>query len=83
MICLELAAVFCSGASAHSFDTTIGVGCRSNLCDSPGFAVGLEHEVQGTIRKGAEWMVAWSQVKVPVFTVLMRRSFGVGGSVAA
>jgi hypothetical protein len=53
---------------------------RRNLCDNPGFAVGLEHEVRGTIRKGAEWMVAWSHITVPVFTVLMRRSFGVGGS---
>ena len=51
-----------------------------NLCDNPGFAVGLEHEIQGTIRKGAEWMVAWSQANIPVFTVIMRRSFGVGGN---
>jgi acetyl/propionyl-CoA carboxylase alpha subunit/acetyl-CoA carboxylase carboxyltransferase component len=49
-----------------------------NLCDNPGFAVGLEHELRGTIRKGAQWMVAWSQAKMPVFTVIMRRSFGVG-----
>lgn len=51
-----------------------------NLVDNPGFAVGLEHEVNGTIRKGAEWMVAFAQVKVPIFTVLMRRSFGVAGN---
>jgi acetyl-CoA carboxylase carboxyltransferase component len=51
-----------------------------NLCDNPGFAVGLEHEVAGTIRKGGEWMVAFAQTKVPIFTVLMRRSFGVAGN---
>ncbi len=51
-----------------------------NLVDNPGFAVGLEHEAAGTIRAGGEWMVAFSQVKVPVFTVLMRRSFGVAGN---
>ena len=28
-----------------------------NLVDNPGFAVGLEHEVAGTIRKGGEWMI--------------------------
>ncbi len=28
-----------------------------NLVDNPGFAVGLEHEIAGTIRKGAEWMI--------------------------
>ncbi len=51
-----------------------------NLVDNPGFAVGLEHEINGTIRKGGEWMVAFAQVKVPIFTVLMRRSFGVAGN---
>jgi acetyl/propionyl-CoA carboxylase alpha subunit/acetyl-CoA carboxylase carboxyltransferase component len=51
-----------------------------NLVDNPGFAVGLEHEMAGTIRRGAEWMVAFAQVSVPIFTVLMRRSFGVAGN---
>ncbi|HEY5647833.1 MAG TPA: carboxyl transferase domain-containing protein, partial [Pseudomonadales bacterium] len=51
-----------------------------NLVDNPGFAVGLEHELAGTIRKGGEWMVAFAQAKVPVFTVVMRRSFGVAGN---
>ncbi len=51
-----------------------------SLIDNPGFAVGLEHEIAGTIRKGGEWMVAFAQVNVPIFTVLMRRSFGVAGN---
>jgi acetyl/propionyl-CoA carboxylase alpha subunit/acetyl-CoA carboxylase carboxyltransferase component len=51
-----------------------------NLVDSPGFAVGLEHEIKGTIRKGGEWMVAFAQVRVPIFSVIMRRSFGVAGN---
>ena len=51
-----------------------------NLVDNPGFAVGIEHEVAGTIRKGGEWMVAFAQASVPIFTVLMRRSFGVAGN---
>jgi len=51
-----------------------------NLVDNPGFAVGLEHEITGTIRKGGEWMVAFAQVQVPIFTVVMRRSFGVAGN---
>ncbi|MFP6837732.1 MAG: carboxyl transferase domain-containing protein, partial [Pseudomonadales bacterium] len=51
-----------------------------NLVDSPGFAVGLEHEIAGTIRKGATWMIAFAQVSVPIFTVIMRRSFGVAGN---
>ena len=32
-----------------------------NLVDNPGFAVGVEHEIAGTIRKGGEWMVAFAQ----------------------
>ena len=51
-----------------------------NLVDNPGFAVGLEHETTGTIRRGGEWMIAFAQVRVPIFTVLMRRSFGVAGN---
>ncbi|MEM7001604.1 MAG: carboxyl transferase domain-containing protein, partial [Pseudomonadota bacterium] len=51
-----------------------------NLIDNPGFAVGLEHEMASTIRKGGEWMVAFAQIKVPIFSVLMRRSFGVAGN---
>ena len=51
-----------------------------NLVDNPGFAVGIEHEMAGTIRKGGEWMVAFAQLQVPIFTVLMRRSFGVAGN---
>ena len=34
----------------------------------------------GTIRKGGEWMIAFAQVAVPIFTVIMRRSFGVAGN---
>ena len=51
-----------------------------NLVDNPGFAVGIEHEIAGTIRKGGEWMIAFAQVQIPIFTVLMRRSFGVAGN---
>jgi acetyl-CoA carboxylase carboxyltransferase component len=31
-------------------------------------------------RKGGEWMIAFAQVAVPIFTVIMRRSFGVAGN---
>ncbi len=51
-----------------------------NLIDNPGFAVGLEHERTGAIRAGGQWMVAFAQVTVPLFTVVMRRSFGVAGN---
>ena len=40
-------------------------------------------ETNATIRKGATWMVAFAQVQVPIFTVLLRRSFGVAGNYMA
>ena len=43
-------------------------------------AVGIEHERTATIRKGGEWMIAFAQVSIPIFTVIMRRSFGVAGN---
>ncbi len=51
-----------------------------NLVDNPGFAVGIEHEMASTIRRGGTWMIAFAQTRVPIFTVLMRRSFGVAGN---
>jgi acetyl/propionyl-CoA carboxylase alpha subunit/acetyl-CoA carboxylase carboxyltransferase component len=51
-----------------------------SLVDNPGFAVGLEHEIAATIRRGAHWMIAFAQAEVPIFTVIMRRSFGVAGN---
>jgi acetyl-CoA carboxylase carboxyltransferase component len=51
-----------------------------NLVDNPGFAVGIEHEMAGTIRKGGEWMIAFAQMTMPIFTVIARRSFGVAGN---
>ncbi len=51
-----------------------------NLVDNPGFAVGVEHEQSGTIRAGGEWMIAFAQTVVPIFTVIVRRSFGVAGN---
>ena len=51
-----------------------------NLVDNPGFAVGKEHEIASTIRWGGQWMIAFAQARIPVFTVLMRRSFGVAGN---
>ncbi|MGE0487210.1 MAG: carboxyl transferase domain-containing protein [Gammaproteobacteria bacterium] len=51
-----------------------------SLVDNPGFAVGLEHEIAATIRRGGHWMIAFAQAEVPIFTVIMRRSFGVAGN---
>ena len=51
-----------------------------NLVDNPGFAVGIEHEQAATIRAGGRWMVAFAQTRVPVFTIVLRRCFGLAGN---
>ena len=63
-----------------------------SLIDNPGFAVGLEHEIAGTIWKGGEWMVAFAQVKCRssgvdagfgVAVTTLRRRWGARRCVAA
>ncbi|MEZ5924663.1 MAG: carboxyl transferase domain-containing protein [Hyphomicrobiaceae bacterium] len=49
------------------------------LADVPGFMVGPEAERAGTLKFASEAVRAIQQTKVPVFTVQVRRSFGLGG----
>ncbi len=51
-----------------------------NLVDQPGFAVGVQAEVEATIRRGVTAIAALYQLTVPVFTVILRRAFGVAGA---
>jgi hypothetical protein len=51
-----------------------------NLVDNPGFRGRLEHEMAGTIRAAASGWSPSRRSRVPIFTVLMRRSFGVAGN---
>ncbi|THH30561.1 hypothetical protein EUX98_g3627 [Antrodiella citrinella] len=50
-----------------------------NLVDQPGFAIGSAAEKSATIRFGASAMSALYSARVPVFTVILRRAFGVAG----
>ena len=52
-----------------------------SLMDEPGFMIGSEAEKAGTIRYGVEAIFAVQQSRVPWFTVLMRKSFGVAAGV--
>jgi acetyl-CoA carboxylase carboxyltransferase component len=62
-----------------------------SLMDEPGFMIGTQAEQQATIRHGLAAIFAVQQTRVPWFTVIVRRSFGVaagchlgpGGVVAA
>ncbi|EIW74330.1 propionyl-CoA carboxylase [Coniophora puteana RWD-64-598 SS2] len=54
-----------------------------NLVDQPGFAVGSAAEHTATIRHGASAMAALWNASVPLYTVIMRRAFGVAGGAFA
>ncbi|KXN80937.1 Propionyl-CoA carboxylase beta chain, mitochondrial [Leucoagaricus sp. SymC.cos] len=54
-----------------------------NLVDQPGFAVGSVAEKMATIRHGAAALAALYQASVPIFTIIIRRAFGVAGSAFA
>jgi acetyl-CoA carboxylase carboxyltransferase component len=51
-----------------------------NLVDVPGFLIGKQSEVEGTIRHGSRALAALYQAQVPWCSVLVRRAFGVAGA---
>jgi acetyl-CoA carboxylase carboxyltransferase component len=51
-----------------------------NLTDVPGFLIGKQAEVEGTIRHGARALAALYQAQVPWCSVMVRRAFGVAGA---
>jgi len=51
-----------------------------NLTDVPGFLIGKQAEIEGTIRHGARALAALYQAQVPWCTVLVRRAYGVAGA---
>jgi len=54
-----------------------------NLVDVPGFLIGRQAELDGTIRHGARALAALYQASVPWCSVLVRRAFGVAGAAHA
>jgi acetyl-CoA carboxylase carboxyltransferase component len=51
-----------------------------NLVDVPGFLIGRQAELDGTIRHGARALAALYQQSVPWCAVMLRRAFGVAGA---
>lgn len=51
-----------------------------NLVDVPGFLIGRDAEMAGTIRSGSRALSAVFQAQVPWCTVLIRKVFGVAGA---
>jgi len=52
-----------------------------HLVDCPGFAVGVRHEKAGVTRKGVRAMAAVYQATVPICPVVIRKAYGLAGSV--
>ena len=54
-----------------------------SLCDTPGFMVGLESERTGAVRRGSRLFVAAASLRVPIFTVVTRKAYGLGAQAMA
>ena len=50
-----------------------------HLVDCPGFAIGVEHEKESTIRHGVRAMAAVTQATIPWCSMIVRKVFGVAG----
>lgn len=51
-----------------------------HLVDNPGFMIGREAEIAGTIRYGVQAMNAVYKATVPLASVVLRRAYGIAGS---
>ncbi|MEL7447075.1 MAG: carboxyl transferase domain-containing protein, partial [Pseudomonadota bacterium] len=51
-----------------------------HLVDNPGFMIGREAEMAGTIRYGVQAMNAIYKARVPLASIVMRRAYGIAGS---
>ncbi|RYF56218.1 MAG: carbamoyl-phosphate synthase large subunit, partial [Comamonadaceae bacterium] len=49
-----------------------------SLCDTPGFMVGPQAEQSGQVRSSAGMFLAAASLTVPVFTIVLRKGYGLG-----
>ncbi|KJS32757.1 MAG: carbamoyl-phosphate synthase large subunit [Desulfatitalea sp. BRH_c12] len=49
-----------------------------SLCDTPGFMVGPEIEARGHVRHVCRMFVVGAKIRVPFFTVVLRKGYGLG-----
>ena len=54
-----------------------------SLCDTPGFMVGPEAEKPATVRHGSRMFVTAGAMAVPIFTVVLRKGYGLGAQAMA
>ena len=48
------------------------------LCDTPGILVGPEAEKTALVRRSSRFLVASAKLRVPAFTVILRKFYGIG-----
>jgi acetyl-CoA carboxylase carboxyltransferase component len=53
------------------------------LCDTPGIMVGPEAERSGTVRHAARMFVVGASLRVPFFTIVLRKGYGLGAQAMA
>jgi acetyl-CoA carboxylase carboxyltransferase component len=51
-----------------------------NFVDQPGFLIGREAEIAGTIRRGVRALYAMFQTTTPLVAIMVRKAFGVAGA---
>ena len=54
-----------------------------SLCDTPGFMVGPESEKTATVRRFGAMFVAGARLGPPIFTVVLRKGYGLGAQAMA
>ncbi|GAB3306983.1 ATP-grasp domain-containing protein [Epidermidibacterium keratini] len=54
-----------------------------SLCDTPGFMVGPESEKTATVRRFGAMFVAGARLTPPIFTVVLRKGYGLGAQAMA
>ncbi len=54
-----------------------------SLCDTPGFMVGPDSEKTAAVRRGSRLILISSNLTVPLFTVVLRKGYGLGAQAMA
>jgi acetyl-CoA carboxylase carboxyltransferase component/biotin carboxyl carrier protein len=54
-----------------------------SLCDTPGFMVGPQSETTAAVRRGSRLFVTATSLTVPLFTVVLRKGYGLGAQAMA
>jgi acetyl/propionyl-CoA carboxylase alpha subunit/acetyl-CoA carboxylase carboxyltransferase component len=54
-----------------------------SLCDTPGFMVGPEVETQAQVRHVSRMFVTAASMRVPMFTIVLRKGYGLGAQAMA